>query len=128
MRFDKLTIKGQEALVEAEKLAGELSHPQIEPEHLLKILLIQEEGVVPPILAKLGVSQGALFNEIEKSLSKLPKVQGLTGRPISPNLNRVLDSAFREADRLKDDFVSTEHLLLGLAEVKGTEVQRILGA
>ncbi len=128
MRYDKLTLKGQEALVEAERLAGEQSHPQIEPEHLLKILLVQEEGIIPPLLSKLGVAQGTLFNQLEQALEKLPKVQGLAGRPISPNLNKVLEAAFREADRLKDEYVSTEHLLLGLAETKGTETYRILAA
>jgi ATP-dependent Clp protease ATP-binding subunit ClpB len=128
MRYDKLTLKGQEALVEAERLAGEESHPQIEPEHLLKILLVQEEGIISPLLGKLGVGQGMLFDEVDKALAKLPKVQGVAGRPVSPNLNRVFEAAFREADRLKDAYVSTEHLLLGLAETKGTEAQKILGA
>jgi len=128
MRYDKLTIKGQEALVEAERLSGEQSNPQIEPEHLLKILLVQEEGIIPPILSKLGVAQGSLFSEVERVLAKLPKVQGLTGRPISPNLNRVFEASFREADRLKDEYVSTEHLLLGLAETKGTDAHRILAS
>ncbi len=127
MRYDKLTIKGQE-LVEAERLCGEQSNPQIEPEHLLKTLLIQEEGIIPPILSKLGVARGTLFGEVENALTKLPKVQGLAGRPISPNLNRVFESAFREADRLKDEYVSTEHLLLGLTQTKGTEAQRILAS
>jgi ATP-dependent Clp protease ATP-binding subunit ClpB len=128
MRYDKLTLKAQEALVEAERLAGEEGHPQIEPEHLLKILLIQDEGIIPPILSKLGVAQGTLFNEVEKALTKLPKVQGVGGRPISPNLNLVLDTAFRQADRLKDEYVSTEHLLLALAETKGTEAHRTLSS
>ncbi len=128
MRYDKLTLKGQEALVEAERLSGEESHPQIEPEHLLKILLIQHKGIIPPILNKLGVAQGTLFNDVERSLAKLPKVQGIGGRPVSPNLNKVLETAFIEADRLKDEYVSTEHLFLALATVKGTETQRILSA
>ena len=128
MRYDKLTIKGQEALVEAERLSGEQSNPQIEPEHLLKILLVQEEGIIPPILSKLGVAQGKLFSEVEKALAKLPKVQGLASRPVSPNLNKVFEASFREADRLKDEYVSTEHLLLGLAETKGTDAHRILAS
>ena len=69
-----------------------------------------------------------LFDEVDKALAKLPKVQGVAGRPVSPNLNRVFEAAFREADRLKDAYVSTEHLLLGLAETKGTEAQKILAA
>jgi ATP-dependent Clp protease ATP-binding subunit ClpB len=70
MRYDKLTIKGQEALVEAERLSGEQSNPQIEPEHLLKILLVQDEGIIPPILSKLGVAQGTLFGEVEKGFGQ----------------------------------------------------------
>jgi len=128
MRYDKLTLKGQEALVGAERLTGERSNPQIEPEHLLSVLLLQEEGIIAPIFSKLEVAQGLLFGEVEKALSKLPTVQGLAGRPISPNLNKVLDASFREADRLKDEYVSTEHLLLGLAESKGAEAHRILAS
>ena len=126
MHFDKLTLKAQEAVIEAERLAGEFSNPQIEPEHLLRALLVQSEGIILPVLNKLGVTQGSLFQAVEQSLSKLPKVQGVTGRPISPNLNRVLENALKQADRLKDDYVSTEHLLLALAEIKGTVAQGIL--
>lgn len=126
MRYDKLTLKAQEALLEAERLAGEQAHPEIEVEHLLKSLLVQSEGVVQAVLNKLGVAQGVLFNEIEKELAKLPRVQGLGSRSISPMLNTVLDAAFRQADRLKDEYVSTEHLLLAIAETKGTNSQQIL--
>ncbi len=126
MHFDKLTLKAQEAVIEAERLAGEFLNPQIEPEHLLRALLVQSEGIILPVLNKLGVSQGSLFEAVEQSLSKLPKVQGTTGRPISPNLNRVLENALKQADRLKDDYVSTEHLLLALAEIKDTAAQEIL--
>ncbi len=126
MRYDKLTLKAQEAIVEAERLASEQAHPQIEPEHLFKILLVQPEGVIPPLLSKMGVPQGELFNDVEKSLAKLPSVQGIEGRPLSPKMNNVLEASFKQADRLKDEYVSTEHLLLALAEVKGTEAQQIL--
>ncbi len=128
MRHDKLTLKAQEALVESERLASEHSHPQIEPEHLLRVLLEQAEGVIPPVLSKLGVGREVLSGEIEKSLARLPKVQGIGNRPISGVLNAVLEAAFRHADRLKDEYVSTEHLLLALAETKGAEAQRILAA
>ena len=126
MRYDKLTLKAQEALLEAERLAGEQAHPEIEAVHLLKGLLVQSEGVVQPVLNKLGVAQDALFNEIEKELAKLPRVQGVGSRAISPMLNTVLDAAFRQATCLKDEYVSTEHLLLGIAETKGTNLQQIL--
>jgi ATP-dependent Clp protease ATP-binding subunit ClpB len=126
MRYDKFTLKAQEAIMEAERLASEQSHPQVEPEHLFKILLVQPEGVIPPLLSKMGVAQGSLYSNVEQSLAKLPKVQGVGGRSPSPKLNAVLEAAFRQADRLKDEYVSTEHLLLALAEVKGTEAQQIL--
>ena len=110
------------------RLAGEFSNPQVEPEHLIRALLVQSEGIILPVLNKLGVAQGSLFQAVEQSLSKLPKVQGITGRPISPNLNRVLENALKQADRLKDDYVSTEHLLLALAEIKDTVAQEILAS
>ena len=128
MRHDKLTLKAQEALVESERLASEHCHPQIEPEHLLRVLLDQAEGVIPPVLGKLGVGREVLSGEIEKTLARLPKVQGIGNRPISGVLNTVLEAAFRQADRLKDQYVSTEHLLLALAETKGSDAQRILAA
>ncbi len=126
MNFEKLTLKAQEAVIEAERLAGEFSNPQIEPEHLLRALLVQSEGIILPVLNKLEVSQGSFFQAVEESLSKLPKVEGVTGRPISPKLNRVLENALKQADRLKDEYVSTEHLLLALAEIKDTAAQGVL--
>ena len=128
MRHDKLTLKAQEALVESERLAGEHSHPQIEPEHLLRVLLDQAEGVIPPVMSKLGVGREVLSGEIERALARLPKVQGVGQRPISGVLNTVLEAAFGRADRLKDEYVSTEHLLLALAGTKGSDAQRILAA
>ena len=128
MRHDKLTLKAQEALVESERLASERAHPQIEPEHLLRVLLDQAEGVIPPVLSKLGVGREVLSGEIEKALARLPKVQGVGNRPISGALNTVLEAAFRQADRLKDEYVSTEHLLLALADIKGSAAHRILAA
>lgn len=139
MRYDKLTLKAQEALAESEQMASDHSHPQIEPEHLLRVLLDQVEGVIPLVLSKLGVAREVLSPEIEKALAKLPEVQGIGNRPISGALNIVLEAAFHQADRLKDDYVSTEHLLLALAESKeavagrnlnaqGVNVERILQA
>ena len=128
MRHDKLTLKAQEALVESERLASEHAHPQIEPEHLLRVLLDQADGVIPPVLGKLGVAREALSGEIEKALARLPKVQGVGNRPISGDLGAVLEAAFRQADRLKDEYVSTEHLLLALTDTKGSAAHRILAA
>ena len=128
MRYDKLTLKAQEALAESEQMASDHSHPQIEPEHLLRVLLDQVEGVIPSVLSKLGVAQEVLSPEIEKALAKLPEAQGIRNRPISGALNIVLEAAFHQADRLKDDYVSTEHLLLALAESKEAVAGRILDA
>ena len=126
MRHDKLTLKAQEALVESGRLAGEHAHPQIEPEHLLQALLDQAEGVIPPVLSKLGVGREVLSAEMEKALARLPKVQGVGHRPISAALDALLEAAFRQADRLKDEYVSTEHLLLALVEAKGSATRNIL--
>ncbi len=128
MRYDKLTLKAQEALVESERLASEHAHPQTEPEHLLRVLLDQADGVIPPVLSKLGVGREALSQEIEKALAKLPTVQGVGNRPIAGVLNTILEAAFRQADRLKDEYVSTEHLLLALAETKESATQQILAS
>ncbi len=115
MRFDKLTIKSQEALSEAQSAAVSRGHAVIEPEHLLAALLAQPEGSTVPVLQKLGVPLEAIQREIETHLAGLPKVSG-GGQPrLSDATSRVLDRAFKEADALKDEYVSTEHLLLAIA-------------
>ncbi len=120
MRLDKLTIKSQEALQEAQSLAEKREHQQIEPEHLLLSLLEQAGGIVSPVLKKLGADPALIKERIETEFRKMPKVYG-TGAEvfISPRLKGVLDSAQKEADRLKDEFISTEHLLLAIADGKG---------
>jgi ATP-dependent Clp protease ATP-binding subunit ClpB len=117
MRLDQFTVKGQEALATAQTLAEKSDHPEVMPEHLLKALLDQEGGVVPSALGKLGVNTGGLAADVEKSLSALPKVQG-TATHVSPKLDATLKQALREAESLKDQYVSTEHLLLALVEGK----------
>src|SRR5512144_739001 len=110
MRLDKLTIKGQEALLAAQQQAETLEHPQIEPEHLLDALLAQEDGIVSPIMKKLGVAPETLRAELRKHFSTRPRVQG--GQvSMSPKLEAVLRRAQQEADQFKDEYVSTEHLL-----------------
>ncbi|MBF8250749.1 MAG: clpB [Deltaproteobacteria bacterium] len=130
MRFDKLTIKSQEALQEAQSQAGKREHQQVEPEHLLYSLLDQTGGIVSPILKKLGSDPSTIKERIETELKKIPKVYGAPEVFISTRLKGILDSAQREADRLKDEFVSTEHLLLSIAEGKGpaSEILKINGA
>ncbi|HXX71097.1 MAG TPA: ATP-dependent chaperone ClpB [Candidatus Acidoferrum sp.] len=115
VRFDKLTVKAQEALQAAQELASRSGQQQIEPLHLLWALVAQGDGVVPPLLEKLGVGPTALASDIEKQVERLPKVSDVSQQTLSRASNEVLERAFEEAGRLKDDYVSTEHILLGLA-------------
>ncbi|HUJ40794.1 MAG TPA: ATP-dependent chaperone ClpB [Candidatus Acidoferrales bacterium] len=115
VRMDKFTIKAQEALAEAQELAAARGHQQIEPLHVLAALAAQREGVVPPLLGKLGVRMDALVAEAETELGKLPQVSGPGQQYLSPATNDTLKRAFDEAGQFKDEYVSTEHLLLALA-------------
>src|SRR5690349_8348120 len=112
IRFDKLTLKGQEALQSAQSHAQEKGNPQVTPEHLLWALIEQKDGVVLPILQKLGINLQTIAHTLAELVAKLPKVQGQSELFISPALNRILEDAFKEADQFKDEYVSTEHLLL----------------
>ncbi|HEY2384161.1 MAG TPA: ATP-dependent chaperone ClpB [Terriglobia bacterium] len=128
IRFDKLTLKGQEALQAAQSHAQEKGNPQVAPEHLLWALMEQKEGIVLPVLQKLGVNLQALARELADAVAKLPKVQGQSDIYMSAGLNRVLEDAFKEADQFKDEYVSTEHLLIALSNAKGENVSRLLHA
>jgi ATP-dependent Clp protease ATP-binding subunit ClpB len=126
MRFEKLTLKSQEALSEAQSLATSRGHSQITPAHLLRALVAQPEGSTVPILQKIGVAMERVQSEAEKRLAALPKVTGGSQPTISPALQRALDGAFKEADKRKDEYVSTEHLLLALADDKSDETAKSL--
>jgi ATP-dependent Clp protease ATP-binding subunit ClpB len=115
MRLDKLTIKAQEALQAAQSLADQHEQQAVEPEHLLAALLQQREGVVAPVLAKLGARADVVQRQVEAELARLPKVRGGGGQYLGDRLRATLDRAQREAERLKDEYVSTEHLLIGIA-------------
>jgi len=115
MRLDQFTVKAQEALTTAQTLAEKSDHPEVTPEHLLKALLEQEGGVVPSALGKMGLDTSGLAAAVERSLSSLPRTQGAATH-VSPKLDAVLKQALREAEALKDEYVSTEHLLLALLE------------
>ena len=117
MRLDQFTVKAQEALTSAQTGAEKADHPEVTPEHLLKALLEQEGGVVPAALGKLGVDAGSVAAEVEKTLLSLPRTQG-TATHVSPKLDATLKQALREAEALKDEYVSTEHLLLALVDGK----------
>ncbi|HET7293271.1 MAG TPA: ATP-dependent chaperone ClpB [Vicinamibacteria bacterium] len=118
MRLDQFTVKAQDALSAAQTAAEKLDHPEVTPEHLLSSLLAQEGGVVPSALGKLGVAIPALTADLERSLASLPRTQGAATQ-VSPRLDAVLKQALREAEALKDQYVSTEHLLLALVDAKG---------
>ena len=115
LRMDKLTVKAQEALQAALEMGARAGQQQIEPLHLLWALVAQGDGVVPPLLEKLGVAPATLASEIEKQVERLPKVSGAAQQYLSPSSNQALEKAFDEAERLKDEYVSTEHVLLGIA-------------
>jgi ATP-dependent Clp protease ATP-binding subunit ClpB len=130
MRFDKLTIRAQEAVQEALHLAEQYRHPAVDSEHLMLALLQQEGGVVPAILQKLGVMPAVIRNGVEAELKRRPQASGASavGAQMTQRLKAVFDTAFEEATRLKDEYVSTEHLLLGLAADTAGEVGRLLRA
>src|SRR5512139_3732605 len=118
-RFDKFTLKSQEAVQAAQDIAAKSRHQQIEPEHLVLALIDQQDGVVMPILKKLGADPGAVRSEVEAALERLPKVEGLVQTYLSPRMNRLFDKAEQEAQRLKDEYLSSEHLLIAAAEADG---------
>ena len=118
-RLDKFTLKSQEAVQAAQEMAGKLRHQQIENEHLLLALIDQPEGVVVPILKKLGADPGRIKAETDEALNKLPRVEGLVQTYLSPRLNKLFERAEVEAERLKDEYISTEHLLIAAADGDG---------
>jgi ATP-dependent Clp protease ATP-binding subunit ClpB len=127
--LDKFTQKAQEAIVGAQALAGEYSHGQIEPEHLLLVLLRQSDGIVPQIIQKLEANPGQMALALERELRSKPKVYGATTQVrLSRELSRTLDETAKIAKRMRDDYASTEHLLLALAGSHGGEASRFLAA
>ncbi len=119
IRWDKLTVKSQEAMQQAQARAAEFGNPEMQPVHLLLALIEDREGVIPAVLEKIGVPTERLENELHQIEEKLPRVQGSLRSPAPSNaLNKALEQAFREAANFKDEYVSTEHLLLGVAHLK----------
>ena len=117
MRLDQFTVKSQEALGSAQTDAERNDHPEVTTEHLLKALLEQEGGVVSAALGKLGANLGGIRQELERALAALPRTQGADTH-VSPGLDALMKAALREAEALKDQYVSTEHLLLALVDSK----------
>ena len=128
MRLDKLTIKSQEAVQEAQHLAEKYDHQQIEPEHLLVSILKQDGGIAAPLLKKLGADPGVILSRLEAALQKLPKVSGASDIYISPRTKKIIDASLKEAQRLNDEYVSIEHLLIAIAEERGSEAAKILSS
>jgi ATP-dependent Clp protease ATP-binding subunit ClpB len=128
IKFDKFTIKAQESIGEAQQMANSYNHQEIKEEHLLLALINQKEGVVPSILQKLEVNLEEIKAKLEGILESIPRVYGDSGgqQYMGSDLNDVLDTALQEARKVKDEFVSTEHLLIALSETKGSRVGDLL--
>ncbi|MDP7353843.1 MAG: AAA family ATPase, partial [Desulfobacterales bacterium] len=126
MRLDKFTLKSQELIQNAQGLASQQTHQQIEPEHLLSVMLMEPEGVARAILLKLGISPDSVFKEVSIFIEKQPKVSGARDVYISPRTKNVLDAAFSEASNMKDEYVSIEHVLLAISGETAGEASRIL--
>ena len=118
-RFERLTIKAQEAVQAAQEEASKRHHQQVEVEHLMLSLILQADGIVLPLLKKLGADAGGIKSDIEDALNRLPKVEGLVQTYLSPRLGKLFDKAEQEAERLKDEYISTEHLLIAAADGDG---------
>jgi len=128
MRLDKLTVKAQEALQTAQSLASERGHQAIEPEHVLHALITQKDGVVAPILAKLGARPETLTSQLEAALEKMPQVRGGTGQYLGERLRAMLERAEGLAGQMKDEYTSTEHLLMAMTEDRQGDAGRLLTA
>ena len=126
MRIEKLTQTSRDAFEFAQQLAESKSHAEISGLHLLKGLLARDEGIVTDLLAMSGVDVNRLTNQVDDEIEKLPKISGTHQLYISNDLNKILQNAESEADRLKDEFVSIEHILLGMIEVKSDRASQIL--
>ncbi|NYF91948.1 ATP-dependent chaperone ClpB [Tunturiibacter empetritectus] len=128
IKWDRLTVKSQEAVQAASGYAGENGNPEVMPLHLMAALLEDREGVVIPVLEKIGVPVEQLLSGVNSAITKLPKVQG-GGQPgLSNALQKVLEQGFKEAENFKDEYVSTEHLLLALSKAKNDPVQLALAS
>lgn len=126
MRFDKFTIKSQEAIRNAHSMASQNNNQQIEPEHLLSAMMNEQEGIIRAMLGKLGASPDSVAKEVALAIDRLPKVRGAGETSISQRTKSVLDSAFSEASKMKDEYVNTEHILLAISDEQAGEASKIL--
>ncbi len=130
MQLDKLTIKAQAALQEAQQIAHRYSHQELDGEHLLLALVDQADSLIPELLQKLGITVPKLKADVETELARRPKVQGAgsTDVILSPSLKKAFDAAAAQAEKLKDEYISTEHLLLGLIAEASPALKKIFQA
>ena len=130
MQQDRFTIKSQEALQEAQRVAHGFSHQEVDGEHLLLALIDQADSLIPDLLEKIGVPAAKLKPDLENELARRHKVQGISSTDLflSPHLKKVLDAAQTEAGKLKDEYISTEHLLLGLLAEGGPALKKLFQA
>ena len=114
MRYDKLTVKAQEIIQDSETLTHKYNNAAIEPEHILYSLLSQQDGIVPPLTDKLGVSREQILADLSAALNNKPKIYGDNAQiQLSPETAKILNRAEIEADKLKDEYISTEHIFVG---------------
>src|SRR6266480_4861897 len=127
IRWDKFTLKAQEAVQRANEVASEHGNPELLPVHLLAALIEDREGIVPPILEKIGIGPQTVLNDVYQAIERLPKVSGgATQASLSQAASQLLDAAFKQADNFKDEYVSTEHLLLAITELHRDPAREIL--
>src|ERR1700746_1229981 len=128
IRWDKFTVKAQEAVQRANDIASEHGNPELLPVHLLAALLEDKEGIVPPVLEKLGIGPQVVLNETYREIDNLPKVsrERAPQATMPPRLTQLIERAFKEASNFKDEYVSTEHLLLAATQAKKDAAQQIL--
>ncbi len=130
IRWDKLTVKAQEAMQRANDVASENGNPELQPVHILAALLEDREGIVAPLLERVGLHVPTVQAEVTREIDKLPKVSGSGAAQahLSDAASKLLENAFKEASNFKDEYVSTEHMLLGMTKLKRDPAQEILCA
>src|SRR6185295_2666712 len=126
MRLDKFTLRGQEAIQAAIELAERNQNQQVEPEHILCAMLEQPEGIVRPLLGKLGANVQVVKNDCEAAVARFPRVQGGQQYYFSSRLSQIFTAAQKQAESMQDEYISTEHLLLAIADEKQGEAGKIL--
>src|SRR3954451_18900210 len=129
IRWDKFTVKAQESVQRANEIASERGNPELLPLHILAALLEDREGIVPPVLEKVGIAAQPVLAQAQEAIDRLPRVSGASAQPALSNAaQKLMDRAFKEADQFKDEYVSTEHLLLAIADLKNDPAQLLLGS